>query len=272
MGKISGPKCASRILLKCLAISQKSSKTIITREQSHKGPNPLVVLDTPSSSTYGRKMSFKLVNHFGRFPLASFHSIGNLPEVLPNVSYVIKHDLELIKLPISTVLHKALQLPSSGFPNQTSVMNIYAARNYWLSNLDGAEQYVEWGYENLLNFELVFQQTILQLAIGYEITWKDLFELLRYYGDVITNDYSYHPAVDGIKKRSCHPQDWFVVNQQPTILKSRNTTFGGSKQDLSRVSFTKALDIISRQIQFLNLLMWMDITVHLFQVYFIEMD
>ncbi|CAF1372322.1 unnamed protein product [Adineta ricciae] len=232
--------------------------------------------------------------------------IGNLPEVLPNISRVTEHDLEIIELPIGTVLYKALQFPSSGVPSQTDVMNIYAARNAWLSNLDGAEQYVRLGYGNLMSFQvikklklfdlanrnnwdiiwskinqqlvsllqkkdsanksmktqrylqkeidqLVFQQTILQLTIGYEITWKDQLELLRYYGDVITNNYSYHPE-DEIKKLSCHPEDWFVINQRPTILKSRNTTFGGRKQDLNRVGFTTALDriMVDTICQFVN--------------------
>ncbi|UJR24071.1 hypothetical protein I4U23_027039 [Adineta vaga] len=232
--------------------------------------------------------------------------IGNLPEILPNITRIIEHNLELIELPIGTVLHKSMQVPSTGLLNQTDVQNIYAAKNSWLSNLSGAQQYVNWGYGNIIHFEvikklklfditshsnwqfiwskmneqlvtlhkqklslnttikaqkylqqeinqLIFQQKILQLTIGYEIIWKEQIQLLLYYGDIITNDYSYHP-VDEIKKRSCHPDDWFSINKRPTILKSKTTTFGGRKQDLNRVSFTTALDNIMADIitQFVN--------------------
>ncbi|CAF1545367.1 unnamed protein product [Rotaria sordida] len=188
----------------------------------------------------------------------------------------MEHGFELIELPVGTILHKAMKVPSSGLPSQTDILNTYAAKNSWLANLLGAKQYADWGYGDIVHFQVIkkiklFDITsasnwkmiwskmdsqlkslrernipsdkIIQLTIGYGVTWEQQQKLLLEFGDAITNDFTYHPQ-DEIKKRNSHPNDWFSINGKPTVLMSKTTTFGWRNEDLNRVSFTTALDNI----------------------------
>lgn len=222
--------------------------------------------------------------------------IGNLPEVFTKTQRILEHGVELIEIPIGTTLHKAMKIPPSGVPSQTDIFNTYASKNTWVTNLNGAKQYMNLNYGDIVNFEviqnlklfdisvisnwqiiwsrmndqleklrtikfplhvsfyarryiqqkidhLLFQQKMIQLTVGYGITWEEQQKLLLQYGDVITNDFTYHPQ-DEIKKQNSHPNDWFSINKKATVLKSRMNTYGWRNEDLNRVSFTTLLDTI----------------------------
>jgi hypothetical protein len=68
MGKISGRKCVIRIFSEYVAVSRKSSKTVITRERRNEGMNPLEVFHTSLRSTYRQKMGPKGLKHLNMFP------------------------------------------------------------------------------------------------------------------------------------------------------------------------------------------------------------
>ncbi len=68
MGEITGRKYVIRIFSKYLAVGQKSSKMIITREIRREGMNPFQVFHTSLRSTYGRKMEPIRLGHLGMFP------------------------------------------------------------------------------------------------------------------------------------------------------------------------------------------------------------
>jgi hypothetical protein len=68
MGKISGRKRVIRIFSKYVAVSRKSSKTVITRERRNEGMHPLEVFHTSLRSTYHEKMGPKRLKHLNMFP------------------------------------------------------------------------------------------------------------------------------------------------------------------------------------------------------------
>lgn len=232
--------------------------------------------------------------------------IGGLPDVFTNTPRAIEHGVSLVELPVGTILHKAMTVPARGLATETDVFNIYAGTNSWVTNLNGAQQYANWGYGDIVSFEvieklqlfdisvisnwdiilsriddqlkalrnkkipsdvssyaqkyiqkeidrLLFQQKIIHLTIGYGVTWKKQQQLLLEFGDAITNDFTYHPR-EQLKRRNCSSNDWFSVNNKPTVLRSTTSTFGSRDKDLNRVSFTTALDNImaSTITQFLN--------------------
>ena len=232
--------------------------------------------------------------------------IGNLPDVFTNTPRVSEHGVTLVELPVGTTLHKAMTIPSRGLVDETDIFNIYAGTNSWVTNLNGAQQYANWGYGDIVSFEvieklqlfdisvianweiilsklndqlkilrdkkipsnvspyaqkyiqqeidrLLFQQKIIHLTIGYGVTWKKQQQLLLEFGDAITDDFNYHPK-EQLKRRNCNPNDWFSVNNRPTVLRSTTSTFGWRDKDLNRVSFTTALDnIMANTItQFIN--------------------
>jgi hypothetical protein len=68
MGKISGRKYVIRIFLEYVAVSRKSSKTVITRERRNEGMNPLEVFHTSLRSTHHQNMGPKGLKHLNMFP------------------------------------------------------------------------------------------------------------------------------------------------------------------------------------------------------------
>lgn len=246
------------------------------------------------------------IKSFGPFLRLPFHhvdestikivDIGILPEIFTKTRRIFEHDIELVELPIGTTLYKAMKIPSSGIPNQTDILNTYANKNSWLTNLNAAKEYMNSSFGDIVSFEVIqnlklfdisvksnwdiiwskmndqlkklletnipldvslyarkyiqekidkilFQQKIIQLTIGYEITWKEQQKLLLEFGDAITNRYTYHPR-DEIKKRKSHFNDWFSIDEKPIVLKSNKNTYGWRKKDLKRLSFVAALDNI----------------------------
>ena len=103
--------------------------------------------------------------------------------------------------------------------------------------------------------ELRRDMAIVQLTTGYNASYRTQLELLRKYGDAITNDFSYNPATE-IKKRGISPRDTFIVEtaEHPTIWQSATlltgfdtdpggaVTWGGEVDDLNRISYTTDID------------------------------
>jgi hypothetical protein len=103
--------------------------------------------------------------------------------------------------------------------------------------------------------ELRQDMAIVQLTTGYNASYATQLELLLQYGDAITNDFSYNPATE-IVNRGIAPGDTFIVEVaeiantwQPASLVTGfatdpggAVTWGGSVDDLNRISFTTAID------------------------------
>jgi len=103
--------------------------------------------------------------------------------------------------------------------------------------------------------ELLQDMAIVQLTTGYNASYAMQLELLLRYGDAITNDFSYNPATE-IAIRGIAPGDTFIVAvedapntwQPATLVTGFATdpggpvTWGGSVDDLNRISFTTAID------------------------------
>ncbi len=103
--------------------------------------------------------------------------------------------------------------------------------------------------------ELRRDMEIVQLTTGYNASYAVQLDLLRKYGDAITNDFTYHPGTE-IVRRGISPGDTFIVEAaaipgawQPAILVTGSTahpvdavTWGGGPGDLNRISFTTDID------------------------------
>ncbi|MGB2810228.1 MAG: hypothetical protein WBC17_00550 [Mycobacterium sp.] len=103
--------------------------------------------------------------------------------------------------------------------------------------------------------ELRQEMEIVQLTTGYNTSYTTQLELLLQYGDAITNDFSYNPATE-IENRGIAPGDTFIVEvaeisntwQPATLVTGFATdpggpvTWGGSVDDLNRISFSTAID------------------------------
>lgn len=111
-------------------------------------------------------------------------------------------------------------------------------------------------YAILYNTELIKQKElwldILQLTLGINVDYNKQIELLLKYGNTITNDYSYHPQDEIIKRlHGEEPNEYFWVkmnndyNTNKYILKSYyNTTWGSDEDYLNRISFVTDIDRI----------------------------
>jgi len=96
---------------------------------------------------------------------------------------------------------------------------------------------------------------IVQLTTGYNASYSTQLELLRQYGDAITNDFFYSPATE-IKNRGISPSDTFIIEtaahptfwNSATLLTGFDTdpggavTWGGEVDDLNRISYTTDID------------------------------
>jgi hypothetical protein len=94
---------------------------------------------------------------------------------------------------------------------------------------------------------------IVQLTTGYNATYAEQLDLLRKYGDAVTNDYSYDPDEE-IARLGISTTDTFVVEDvqgawRPATLRSSSfnnpldvVTWGGASDELNRISFTTAID------------------------------
>ena len=103
--------------------------------------------------------------------------------------------------------------------------------------------------------ELRQDMAIVQLTTGFNASYATQLELLRQYGDAITNDFSYNPATE-IENRGIAPGDTFIVEvaeiantwQPATLVTGFATdpggavTWGATVDDLNRISFTTAID------------------------------
>jgi hypothetical protein len=102
--------------------------------------------------------------------------------------------------------------------------------------------------------ELRRDMEIVQLTTGYNASYATQLDLLQTYGDAITNDFTYDPGVE-IVRRGISPTDTFVVETatpsvwRPATLVTGTTpdpvdlvTWGGTADDLNRISFTTDID------------------------------
>lgn len=102
--------------------------------------------------------------------------------------------------------------------------------------------------------ELRRDMEIVQLTTGFNASYATQLDLLLKYGDAITNDFTYHPGAE-IVRRGISPADTFIVETattsvwQPAALVTGTTsdpvdlvTWGGAIDDLNRISFTTDID------------------------------
>jgi autotransporter-associated beta strand protein len=102
--------------------------------------------------------------------------------------------------------------------------------------------------------ELRRDMEIVQLTTGFNASYATQLDLLLKYGDAITNDFTYHPGAE-IVRRGISPADTFIVETattsvwQPATLVTGTTsdpvdlvTWGGTIDDLNRISFTTDID------------------------------
>jgi hypothetical protein len=102
--------------------------------------------------------------------------------------------------------------------------------------------------------ELRRDMEIVQLTTGFNASYATQLDLLLTYGDAITNDFTYHPGTE-IARRGSSPSDTFIVETattgvwRPATLVTGTTsdpvdlvTWGGTIEDLNRISFTTDID------------------------------
>ena len=102
--------------------------------------------------------------------------------------------------------------------------------------------------------ELRRDMEIVQLTTGFNASYATQLDLLLTYGDAITNDFTYHPGTE-IARRGSSPSDTFIVETattsvwRPATLVTGTTsdpvdlvTWGGTIDDLNRISFTTDID------------------------------
>lgn len=103
--------------------------------------------------------------------------------------------------------------------------------------------------------ELYHDEEIVQLTTGYHATYATQLDLLRKYGDAITNDFTYNPDTE-IANRGISATDTFIVKsattpnawQAATLVTGSatgpggETTWGGGFDELNRISFTTDID------------------------------
>ena len=102
--------------------------------------------------------------------------------------------------------------------------------------------------------ELRRDMEIVQLTTGFNASYATQLDLLLTYGDAITNDFTYHPGTE-IARRGSSPSDTFIVETATTGVWRAATlvtgttsdpvdlvTWGGTIDDLNRISFTTDID------------------------------
>lgn len=95
--------------------------------------------------------------------------------------------------------------------------------------------------------DLRFWNDILSVTMGLGVDYQEQIDLLRKYGNVVTNNYSYHPD-DEIKKRlhGVAPNNHFFAKADdpstPYSLVGKHAQWGPGKDQLNRISFVTDMD------------------------------
>ena len=102
-------------------------------------------------------------------------------------------------------------------------------------------------YNNLKIRERNLWMDVLKLTMGINADYEEQIKLLRRYGNVITNDYSYHPEDEISKRLGINPPNsfYFTQNDDPSVpyeLQGNYAQWGPEKHQLNRISFVTDID------------------------------
>ncbi|MDJ0702358.1 MAG: hypothetical protein QNJ46_03680 [Leptolyngbyaceae cyanobacterium MO_188.B28] len=90
---------------------------------------------------------------------------------------------------------------------------------------------------------------VLRLTMGINTDYDEQIKLLRQYGNVITNDYSYHPEDEIAKRLGSNPPNsfYFTHNDNPSVpyeIQGADAQWGPATHQLNRISFVTDIDKI----------------------------
>lgn len=88
---------------------------------------------------------------------------------------------------------------------------------------------------------------VLRLTMGINTDYEEQIKLLRRYGNVITNDYSYHPEDEIAKRLGSNPPNsfYFTKNDDPNVpyeVQGAYAQWGPETHQLNRISFVTDID------------------------------
>ena len=120
---------------------------------------------------------FKREPKLNKYTPFSLVNLDSLEHIFNDLKFVKENGIRLLVLNEGTILNKAMQIRSTDTIDQTDILNVFAAKASWFTNLRVAKKYSIMGFGDVFNFRV--KKNVKLFDISSHSNWKILWSKLN---------------------------------------------------------------------------------------------